>query len=251
MSRTRQFIALSLWAFLVLGLLANESAAAESPSKNWRVEPFVSGGVVFEFLSYQSYFRGGGVSLQYKPGSWSARARYRLDAYNMSYFGTTSETASNITSGDLDSAFLDRVDVTELREDLLVDVGFQVRDRLRLAPGVRWIQFDNDFSSFTFLGPALGGDWTLPWRTYRIILELDWAANLFGSVSNHQDEFVVFDDLDTISYYGEPRFQTDWRILFGFQPLRWLGVAVGYEGSATMFEGIYRYANGATLRAEF
>ncbi len=172
--------------------------------------------------------------------------------YRMSYFGTTSETASVLVSGgNLSSALLDRVDVIELRQDLLFDVGFQVWDRLELSPGIRWIRFDNSFSAFTFLGPALGGEWTMPWRAHRIVLGLDWAANPFGRVSNYGDEFVVFDGRETISYYGEPRYLVDWRALFASRPFHWAGIAVGYEGSITLFQGNLRYSHGVTLGAEF
>jgi hypothetical protein len=170
----------------------------------------------------------------------------------MSYFGTTRDKVSGLLSGgNLSSSVIDRFEVIEQRKDILLNVGFQVWDHLSLAPGIRRIRFDNTFSSFTFVGPALGGEWTVPWNTSSIVLGVDWAANLSGKVNNHRDEFVLFDDRETISYYGEPRYLVNWRALFAFQPLRRVGAAVGYEGSVTIFQGILRNSHGVTLQAEF
>ncbi|MEW6681425.1 MAG: hypothetical protein AB1451_00670 [Nitrospirota bacterium] len=216
------------------------------------MEPIVAGGAVFEYLNYASAYIGGGVSLRYAPGPWSARVRYRVESYDMTYFGATSDSVSTIiTGGTLSSPFLQQVRVDEVRQDFLFDVGFQVGEHVTIAPGIRRILFENDFSSFTFAGPALGGEWTLPWRTYRFVLGLDFAANLSGKVENHAEEFLAFDGRETISFYGEPVSRLDWRAQFAAQPLDWMGFSVGYEGSVTFLEGGYRYAHGLTLGAEF
>lgn len=244
-------ISLLLLSLLFLFFLPQHSAAAEEPSKKWHVEAIAATGVIFEAVENVTFSKGGGISVNYRNGPWYATGRYRLDAYRMSYFGTSSNVAFSFLGGDFDSGILDKVEVAEQKEDVLVGIGLKVWNHINIYQGIRRIRFKNSFSSMELLGPGLGGEWTLPWKEYKMVLGLDWAANFFGSVTNNNDEFVAFDGRETISFYGEPRYQLDWRALFGFQAFSWMGVGLGYEGAVTVFEGVARNYHGVTLIAEF
>lgn len=225
-------------------------AWGEGTDKRWSIEPAVSIGGVYEFVEDASLYTGGKITVRYASERVAFKGLYRLDDYKMTYYASPmSAVYSFITSGVASGPLLQKVKVPERKEDLGLLLGCRFGDGLYLLAGGRQITLKNDFSTMIFAGPALDVEGSWNWGDREIKIGLDGMLGTSTRVNNHMKEYVVYDGVETASFYGTPWYSAGWRASIGSR--KWTRLSLGYEGTLITFKHTYRYYHGLALNAAF
>lgn len=225
-------------------------AWGEGTDKRWSIEPAVSIGGVYEFVEDASLYTGGKMTVSYTSERFALKGLYRLDDYKMTYYASPmSAVYSFITSGVTTGPLLQKVKVPERKEDMGLLLGRRFGNGLYLLAGGRQITLRNDFSTMFFAGPALDVEGSWKWGDREIKIGLDGIWGTSTSVKNHMPEYVVYEGVETASFYGIPWYSVGWRASIGNR--QWTRLSLGYEGTLITFKHTYRYYHGLALSAAF
>lgn len=226
-----------------------QGAWGEETEKRWSVEPAVTIGGVYEFVKDASLYKGGKITVRYNTERVAFKGLYRLDDYQMTYYSTPWDSAYALFKSVLTGPLLERVRVSERKEDMGLLLGHRFGDRFYMLAGARQITLRNDFSTMMFAGPALDVEGSWNWGDREIKIGLDGMLGTSTSVNNHMKEYVVYDGVETASFYGTPWYSAGWRASIGNR--KWTRLSFGYEGTLITFKHTYRYYHGLALSAEF
>lgn len=227
-----------------------QTASAEGTDKRWSIEPAVSIGGVYEFVEDASLYTGGKITVRYASERVAFKGLYRLDDYQMTYYASPVDSVyALITSGVPTGSLLKKVKVPERKEDISLLLGHRFGDSFYMMGGGRQITLRNDFSTMMFAGPALDVEGSWNWGDREIKIGLDGMLGTSTSVNNHMKEYVVYEGVETASFYGTPWYSAGWRASIGSR--KWTWVSLGYEGTLITFKHTYRYYHGLALNAEF
>lgn len=227
-----------------------QGAWGEGTDKRWSIEPAVTIGGVYEFVEDTSLYTGGKITVRYTSGRVAFKGLYRLDDYQMTYYASPWDSVyALITSGVPTGPLLQKVRVPERKEDLGLLLGHRFGDRFYMLAGGRQITLRNDFSTMMFAGPALDVEGSWDWGDREVKIGLDGILGTSTSVENHRKEYVVYEGVETASFYGTPWYSVGWRA--SIRNGKWKRLSLGYEGTMITFKHTYRYYHGLALSAEF
>ncbi|MEK6726296.1 MAG: hypothetical protein AABY54_07090 [Deltaproteobacteria bacterium] len=225
-------------------------AWGEGADKRWSIEPAVSIGGVYEFVEDASLYTGGKITVRYASERVVFKGLYRLDDYQMTYYASPMNSVyALITSGVPAGPLLQKVKVPERKEDVGLLLGRRFGDGLYLLAGGRQITLRNDFSTMMFAGPALDAEGSWSWGDREVKIGLDGIWGTSSRVENHMKEYVVYEGVETASFYGIPWYSVGWRASIGNR--QWTRLSLGYEGTLMTFKHTYRYYHGLALSADF